>query len=197
MSSHTWLHVWPIVVIKLYSIESLSAPMILTGAPETYTRILDQFICLLRVGFIEIMAMYSPAGSLLYTKTTWGTRSLRESRRSMDQRTRTRTSITSWTASRRGITWQSSGWMARGRAATSISQSSRLCWKVGARRILSVCILYDFPVLWLQSCPRVGWTHGSGRAGSGHDFAGFWRVGSGQPFRFSRFLLIISWFLEF
>ena len=33
-----------------------------------------------------------------------------------------------------------------------------------------------------QSCPRVGWTRGSGRAGLGHDFAGFWRVfgGSGR-----------------
>ena len=33
-----------------------------------------------------------------------------------------------------------------------------------------------------QSCPRVGWTRGSGRVGSGpgHDFAGFWRVGSGR-----------------
>ena len=30
-----------------------------------------------------------------------------------------------------------------------------------------------------QSCPRVGWTCGSGRVGSGHDFAGFWWVGSG------------------
>ena len=24
-----------------------------------------------------------------------------------------------------------------------------------------------------QSCPRVGWARGSGRVGSGHDFAGF------------------------
>ena len=32
----------------------------------------------------------------------------------------------------------------------------------------------------MQSCPRVGWTRGSGRVGSGHDFAGFWRVGSGR-----------------
>ena len=32
---------------------------------------------------------------------------------------------------------------------------------------------------WLlrQSCPRVGWTRG---VGSGHDFTGFWRVGSGR-----------------
>ena len=38
--------------------------------------------------------------------------------------------------------------------------------------------------------PRVG----SGRVGSGHDFAGFWRVwiGSGQHFGFLVFLLIIS-----
>ena len=38
-----------------------------------------------------------------------------------------------------------------------------------------------------QSCPRVRWTRGSGRVGSGHDFAGFWRVGSGQHFGFSSF----------
>ena len=29
-----------------------------------------------------------------------------------------------------------------------------------------------------QSCPRVGWTRESGRVGSGHNFAGIWRVGS-------------------
>ena len=40
--------------------------------------------------------------------------------------------------------------------------------------------------------PRVG----SGRVGSGHDFAGFWRVGSGQHFGFFSFLLIISWYLN-
>ena len=69
---------------------------------------------------------------------------------------------------------------------------------------------------WFQSCPRVGWTRGSGRvgsgrvgsgrvgsgrvgsgrAGSGHDFAEFWRVGSGQHFGFCSFLLIISWYLN-
>ena len=47
--------------------------------------------------------------------------------------------------------------------------------------------------------------HGSdgpaGRVGSGHDFAGFWRVGSGrvgsgQHFGFISFLLIISWYLN-
>ena len=32
----------------------------------------------------------------------------------------------------------------------------------------------------------------AGRVGSGHDFAGFWRVGSGQHFGFFNFLLIIS-----
>ena len=42
---------------------------------------------------------------------------------------------------------------------------------------------------------------GSGRVGSGHDFAGFWRVGSGrvgsgQHFGFISFLLIISWYLN-
>ena len=43
--------------------------------------------------------------------------------------------------------------------------------------------------------PRVG----SGRVGSGHDFARFWRVGSGQHFRFIIYLLIISsfsWYLN-
>ena len=42
--------------------------------------------------------------------------------------------------------------------------------------------------------------HGSdgpaGRVGSGHDFAGFWRVGSGQHFGFISFLLSISWYLN-
>ena len=47
-----------------------------------------------------------------------------------------------------------------------------------------------------QSCPRFGWTRGSGRVGSGHDFAGFRRVGSGQHFGFFSFLLIISWYLN-
>ena len=37
---------------------------------------------------------------------------------------------------------------------------------------------------------------GSGRVGSGHDFAGIWRVGSGQYFGFFSFLLIISWCLN-
>ena len=36
----------------------------------------------------------------------------------------------------------------------------------------------------------------AGRVGSGHDFAGFWRVGSGQHFGFFSFLLIISWYLN-
>ena len=42
--------------------------------------------------------------------------------------------------------------------------------------------------------PRVG----SGRVGSGHGFAGFWRVGSGQHFGFLSlfFLLITSRFLN-
>ena len=42
--------------------------------------------------------------------------------------------------------------------------------------------------------PRVG----SGRVGSGQDFAGFraGRVGSGQHFGFFNFLLIISWYLN-
>ena len=51
-----------------------------------------------------------------------------------------------------------------------------------------------------QSCPRVGWTRGSGRVGSGHDYAGFCllagRVGSGQHFGFFSFLLITSWYLN-
>ena len=47
-----------------------------------------------------------------------------------------------------------------------------------------------------QSCLRVGWTRGSGRVGSGHDFVGFCRVGSGQHFGFFSFLLIISWYLN-
>ena len=47
-----------------------------------------------------------------------------------------------------------------------------------------------------QSCPRVGWTRGSGRVGSGRvtilpDF-----VGSGQHFGFFSFLLTISWYLN-
>ena len=37
---------------------------------------------------------------------------------------------------------------------------------------------------------------GSGRVGSGHDFAGFGRVGSGQHFVFLSCLLIISWYLN-
>ena len=36
----------------------------------------------------------------------------------------------------------------------------------------------------------------SGRVRPGHDFAGFWPVGSGQHFRFISFLLIISWYLN-
>ena len=47
-----------------------------------------------------------------------------------------------------------------------------------------------------QSCPRVGWTRRSGRVGSGPDFAGFCRVGSGQRFGFLCFSLIISWYLN-
>ena len=44
--------------------------------------------------------------------------------------------------------------------------------------------------------------HGSdepaGRVGSGHDFAGFWRVGSGRvsTSEFKVFLLIICWYLN-
>ena len=39
---------------------------------------------------------------------------------------------------------------------------------------------------------------GSGRVGSGHDFAGFWRVGSGRVSTsdFPSFSLIISWYLN-
>ena len=46
-----------------------------------------------------------------------------------------------------------------------------------------------------QSCPWVG----SGRVESGRDFAGYWRVGSGRvgsALRISKFLLIISWYLN-
>ena len=48
----------------------------------------------------------------------------------------------------------------------------------------------------MQSCPRIGWTRGSGRVGSGRvtilpDFGG-----SGQHFGFFSFLLIISWYLN-
>ena len=42
--------------------------------------------------------------------------------------------------------------------------------------------------------PRVG--SRSGWVGSGHDFAGFWRVGSGQHFGIVSLLLIISGFLN-
>ena len=45
--------------------------------------------------------------------------------------------------------------------------------------------------------PRVGSGQvGPGRVGSGHDFAGFLRVGSGQHFGFFSFLLTISWYLN-
>ena len=52
-----------------------------------------------------------------------------------------------------------------------------------------------------QSCPRVGWTRGSGRVGSGRVGSRFCRilagrVGSGQHFGFISFLLIISWHLN-
>ena len=80
--------------------------------------------------------------------------------------------------------------------------------------------------MYTQSCPRVGWTHGSGRVGSGRvgsgrvgsgrvgsgrvgsgrvgsgrvtilpDFGGSGRVGSGQHFGFFSFLLTISWYLN-
>ena len=45
--------------------------------------------------------------------------------------------------------------------------------------------------------PRVGSGRvGSDRVGSGHDFARFWRVGSGHHFGFISFSLIISWYLN-
>ena len=52
-----------------------------------------------------------------------------------------------------------------------------------------------------QSCPRVGWTRGSGRVGSGRVGSRFCRilagrVGSGQHFGFFSFLLIISRYLD-
>ena len=46
---------------------------------------------------------------------------------------------------------------------------------------------YIVYILVYKSCLRVGWTRGSGRVWSGHDFAGFWRVGSGQHFGFISF----------
>ena len=46
-----------------------------------------------------------------------------------------------------------------------------------------------------QSCP-VSTGRMDPRVGSGHDFAGYWRVGSGQQFGFFSFLLIISWYLN-
>ena len=64
---------------------------------------------------------------------------------------------------------------------------------------------FDFGTIWLmvmgrrsrldswcyQSCPRVGWTRGSGRVTVLQDFGG-----SGQHFEFFSFLLIISWYLN-
>ena len=49
-----------------------------------------------------------------------------------------------------------------------------------------------------RSCPRVGWTRGSGRVGLGHNFSGFWRVGSGRvsTSEFLVVLLIISGLLN-
>ena len=46
--------------------------------------------------------------------------------------------------------------------------------------------------------PRVGsgLVDRSSRVGLGYDFAGFWRVGSGQHFGFFSFLPITSWFLN-
>ena len=48
----------------------------------------------------------------------------------------------------------------------------------------------------VQSCPRVGWTRGSGRVGSRFCRILAGRVGSGQHFGFFSFLLIISWYLN-
>ena len=50
----------------------------------------------------------------------------------------------------------------------------------------------------MQSCPRVGWTRGSGRVGSGrvgsgHDFVGFLRVWSGRVSTFD-FLVFSDYF---
>ena len=63
-------------------------------------------------------------------------------------------------------------------------------------RVVSLDWTVHFQMHPEQSCPRVGWTRGSGRVGSGHDLAGFWRVGSGQHFGFLSFLLIISRYLN-
>ena len=61
--------------------------------------------------------------------------------------------------------------------------------------LLMNLIVYIFPCISVTELstgrmdPRVG-------VGSGHDFAGFWRVGSGQHFGFISILLIISWYLN-
>ena len=47
------------------------------------------------------------------------------------------------------------------------------------------------PKIVSQSCPRVGWTRGSGRVTILPDFGG-----SGQHFGFFSFLLVISWYLN-
>ena len=45
----------------------------------------------------------------------------------------------------------------------------------------------------MQSCPRVGWTLGSGQDGSGHDFAGF-RILGGRVSTLD-FLVFTDYFL--
>ena len=49
-----------------------------------------------------------------------------------------------------------------------------------------------------QSCPRVGWTRGSGRVGSGRVGSRFWRILAGRVSTsdFFSFSLIISWYLN-
>ena len=62
--------------------------------------------------------------------------------------------------------------------------------------VCAACCTTDISQLYI--CHRV--VHGSdgpaGRVGSGPDFTGFWRVGSGQHFGFVSFLLIIYWYLN-
>ena len=72
-------------------------------------------------------------------------------------------------------------------------------------RVMSRSSLQSFPCWSLNArhpmqarTPRTELSTGQmdPRVGSGHDFAGFRRVGSSQHFGFISFLLIISWYLN-